>query len=67
MPAIVSVNNLNKHFKIIKHHRGITGPLRNLATREFTIIKAVNGITFNINVNILHSKYSSPDSNNNQT
>ncbi|MES0359609.1 MAG: ATP-binding cassette domain-containing protein [Anaerolineales bacterium] len=48
MPSIISVNNLNKHFKIYKHHRGITGPLRNLATRKATTIKAVNGINFEI-------------------
>lgn len=48
MPSIISVNNLNKHFKIYKHHRGITGPLRNLASREATTIKAVNGINFEI-------------------
>ena len=48
MPAIISVKNLNKHFKVNKHHRGITGPLRNLATRESTLIKAVDGISFEI-------------------
>ena len=49
LPAIISVNHLNKHFEIIKHHRGITGPFRNLASREATIINAVNGLTFDIN------------------
>ncbi len=46
MQDIISVKELNKHFKIYKHHRGIMGPLRNLATRESTLVKAVDGINF---------------------
>lgn len=48
MQAIISIEDLNKHFKISKHHRGILGPLRNLVSRESSMIRAVNGITFNI-------------------
>lgn len=48
MAVIISVKDLEKQFKIYKHHRGIMGPLRNLTTREFTLIKAVNKITFEI-------------------
>ncbi|MBK5106916.1 MAG: ATP-binding cassette domain-containing protein, partial [Anaerolineales bacterium] len=48
MEEIIRVNDLSKHFKVYKHHRGILGPLRNLATRQFTNIKAVDGISFAI-------------------
>ena len=48
MPKIIRVNDLSKHFRIYKHHRGILGPLRNLTTRQSTKIKAVDGISFMI-------------------
>jgi ABC-2 type transport system ATP-binding protein len=48
MAVIISVKELDKQFKVYKHHRGIWGPLRNLTTREFTLIKAVNKVTFEI-------------------
>jgi ABC-2 type transport system ATP-binding protein len=48
MQAIITVEDLNKHFKVYKHHRGILGPLRNLVSRESSPIRAVDGITFNI-------------------
>ena len=48
MEEIIHVNDLSKHFKINKHHRGFLGPIRNLTTRQFTNIKAVDGISFAI-------------------
>jgi ABC-2 type transport system ATP-binding protein len=48
MQKIIRVNDLSKHFRIYKHHRGILGPLRNLTTRQSTKIKAVDGISFTI-------------------
>ena len=48
MEQIICVNDLSKHFKVYKHHRGILGPIRNLTTRQFTNIKAVDGISFTI-------------------
>jgi ABC-2 type transport system ATP-binding protein len=48
MSAIISVKDLNKHFKIYKHHRGIMGPIRNLVTRESNTIRAVDGVSFEI-------------------
>ncbi len=48
MQDIIHVNDLSKHFKIYKHHRGLLGPLRNLTTRQSTNIKAVDGISFAI-------------------
>ena len=46
-PAI-RVRNLQKYFKVFKHHRGFWGALRNLISREYQIIRAVDGIHFDI-------------------
>lgn len=48
MTPIIEVNSLQKHFKISKHHRGFLGTLRNLATWQSTLVKAVDGISFRI-------------------
>ena len=45
---IITVDNLQKHFKVYKHHRGAFGGLRNLFTREYTLVRAVDGIRFEI-------------------
>ncbi len=46
--SIITVRNLRKEFKVSKHHRGMMGTLRNLTTREFTLVKAVDNIDFTI-------------------
>lgn len=46
MQPIIHVTNLQKHFKIYKHHRGGLGALRNLLTREYRLVRAVDGISF---------------------
>lgn len=48
MKAIISVQNLNKHFKVMHHHRGFGGSFRNLFTRQFRLVRAVDGINFDI-------------------
>ena len=45
---IIQVENLNKHFKVYKHHRGALRGLRNLLTREFHWVRAVDGISFEV-------------------
>ncbi len=45
---IITVSNLHKRFKVLKHHRGALGALRNLFTREFTWVHAVDGISFTV-------------------
>jgi ABC-2 type transport system ATP-binding protein len=45
---IITVHNLEKHFKIFKHHRGLLGSMRNLVTREYNLIRAVDGISFEL-------------------
>ena len=45
---MIHVDNLHKHFKINRHHRGLSGALRNLFTREFKLVRAVDGISFHV-------------------
>jgi ABC-2 type transport system ATP-binding protein len=45
---MITVENLQKHFKINKHHRGLMGTLRNLISREYTLVRAVDGINFSV-------------------
>jgi len=49
MSQIIQINHLKKHFKIFKHHRGSLGAIRNLFTRDYSTIKAVDDISFKIN------------------
>ncbi|MEW5988102.1 MAG: ATP-binding cassette domain-containing protein [Chloroflexota bacterium] len=44
--SIITVTNLQKHFKVYRHHRGGLGALRNLVTREYRLVRAVDGISF---------------------
>lgn len=48
MPPLITVANLRKEFQVFKHHRGAWGALRNLVTREHTLVKAVDDISFEI-------------------
>jgi ABC-2 type transport system ATP-binding protein len=48
MSSIIQVTNLEKHFKVYKHHRGFWGSLRNLTTREYRLVRAVDGISFEV-------------------
>lgn len=45
---MIAVENLQKHFRLGKHRRGLWGAVRNLAVREYTTVRAVDGITFTI-------------------
>ncbi|RPI86402.1 MAG: ATP-binding cassette domain-containing protein [Chloroflexi bacterium] len=45
---IITVKELQKHFKIQKHRRGLTGALRNLASFHTDLVRAVDGISFTI-------------------
>jgi ABC-2 type transport system ATP-binding protein len=45
---IIEVNNLSKSFKVFKHYRGFGGAFRNLVSRDYDLIRAVNGISFTI-------------------
>jgi ABC-2 type transport system ATP-binding protein len=45
---MMRVTNLHKHFKVFKHHRGFWGSLRNLVTWEHRLVRAVDGISFEL-------------------
>jgi len=45
---MILVNNLQKYFKVLKHHRGAFGAIRNLTSRQYNLIRAVDGIHFTI-------------------
>jgi len=47
MPTI-TVRHLHKDFQVFKHHRGLMGAFRNLFTREFRTVNAVNDVSFSI-------------------
>ncbi len=48
MSAIITVSNLQKHFRVARHHRGFWGALRNLGSRGYNVVRAVDGITFQV-------------------
>lgn len=48
MSSIISVKGLQKHFKVPTHHRGAFGALRNLFSRQYRLVRAVDGIDFSI-------------------
>lgn len=48
MKPIIRVENLHKHFKVARHHRGGLGAVRNLLEREYHLVRAVDGISFEI-------------------
>jgi ABC-2 type transport system ATP-binding protein len=48
MNPIISVHKLTKHFKVAHHRRGALGTLRNLVSHDYRLVKAVDGINFEI-------------------
>jgi ABC-2 type transport system ATP-binding protein len=49
MKSIITVNDLHKHFRVAKHQRGFAGAVRNLFSREFKLVRAVDGVSFAVN------------------
>jgi len=45
---MIHIHDLHKDFRVYRHHRGGLGALRNLVTREFQVVRAVDGISFGI-------------------
>jgi ABC-2 type transport system ATP-binding protein len=46
--SIIAVSRLEKHFKVFKHRRGMGGALRNLFSRQHELVRAVDGVSFEI-------------------
>jgi ABC-2 type transport system ATP-binding protein len=47
--SIICVKKLSKEFRVPKHHHGTWGAVRNLFSKEYNRIKAVDQISFDIN------------------
>jgi len=45
---IIRADRLAKQFHVNRHHRGVWGSVRNLFSREYRVVKAVDGISFTI-------------------
>jgi ABC-2 type transport system ATP-binding protein len=45
---MIHVVDLYKEFRVFRHHRGALGALRNLVSRESTIVRAVSGVSFDL-------------------
>lgn len=45
---IISVKDLTKHYKVHQKQEGAKGSLRSLVHREYTTVKAVDGVSFDI-------------------
>lgn len=46
--TIIHVENLQKHFKINPHKKGLIGAVRTLFSHQYTTVKAVDNICFNV-------------------
>ena len=44
--SIISVNGLEKHFRVNQQHRGRFGVVRSLVSREVQVVKAVDAVSF---------------------
>jgi ABC-2 type transport system ATP-binding protein len=49
MPPIIEIENLKKDFKVYKNYKGYLGAFRNLFSREFSLVHAVDEISFQVN------------------
>lgn len=45
---MIQVEDLQKHFKVNKHRRGLVGALRGLVSNDATIVRAVDEISFTV-------------------
>ena len=45
---VINVQNLRKEFKVYQHREGLIGAIRNLASTKYTIVKAVDDISFQV-------------------
>ncbi len=45
---MIEADELRKHYRMAKHHRGLLGSLRNLVETRSEVVRAVDGISFRI-------------------
>ena len=44
----ITMTNVTKEFKVLNRHEGLKGSLKDLFSRDYSIIKAVDNISINI-------------------
>jgi ABC-2 type transport system ATP-binding protein len=47
--SLIHIQNLTKHFKILNRREGLSGAFKDLFSGDFRTVKAVDGISFDIN------------------
>ncbi len=47
--ALIHIQNLSKHFKILNRREGLSGAFKDLFSGDYRTVKAVDGISFDIN------------------
>lgn len=48
MSGIISLTNITKEFKVLNRREGLKGSIRDLFSRDYKIVKAVDGITMEV-------------------
>jgi len=48
MSGIISLNNITKEFRVLNRREGLKGSIRDLFSRDYKIVKAVDGITMEV-------------------
>jgi ABC-2 type transport system ATP-binding protein len=47
--AVIELKNITKEFKVLNRHEGLKGSIRDLFSRDYKFVKAVNDVSFEIN------------------
>ena len=48
MSAIIEIKNVSKEFKVLNRREGLKGSLKDLFSRDYKILKAVDNITMDV-------------------
>lgn len=48
MSAVIDIKNVTKEFKVLNHREGLAGSIKDLFSRDYKIVKAVDNITMQI-------------------
>ena len=48
MSAIIEIKNVSKEFKVLNRREGLKGSLKDLFSRDYKIVKAVDNISMDI-------------------
>ena len=48
MEEVITLNHISKEFRVLNRHEGLKGSIRDLFSRDYKIVKAVDDITMSI-------------------